>query len=80
MLFEFLKVEFAKSPVLYIGYSNRDPNWKTLVGELASEFYPAPLPQSYRIAPRTDPLEAELLKAKNVETLASGLYSTLTTA
>jgi tetratricopeptide (TPR) repeat protein len=69
MLFEFLKIEFAKSPVLYIGYSNRDPNWKMLIGELKSEFYPAPLPQSYRIAPRTDPLEAELLKAKNIETL-----------
>jgi hypothetical protein len=69
MLFELLKLEFAKSPVLYVGYSNRDPNWKTLIGEVISEFYPDEIPQSYRIAPETDTLEAEILKAKNIETL-----------
>jgi tetratricopeptide (TPR) repeat protein len=69
MLFELLKIDFASSPVLYIGYSNRDPNWKILISELAAEFYPEEIPQSYRVAPRTDSLEEEILRSKNVTTI-----------
>ncbi len=69
MLFEILKKEFATSSILYIGYSNRDPNWKTVLAEIASEFYPSKMPLSYRITPQTDSIESEILKAKNIETI-----------
>ena len=68
-MFEVLKVEFATSTFLYVGYSNQDPNWKMLLEELRSEFYPSQLPPSYRVAPTTDPLDEEILKAKNFETI-----------
>jgi tetratricopeptide (TPR) repeat protein len=71
MMFEVLKLEFATSTFLYIGYSNQDPNWKMLLEELRSEFYPAQLPASYRVAPNTDPLDNEILKSKNVETITA---------
>ena len=71
MMFEVLKLEFATSAFLYIGYSNQDPNWKMLLEELRAEFYPAQLPASYRIAPSTDPLDNEILKSKNVETISA---------
>jgi tetratricopeptide (TPR) repeat protein len=66
MLFELLKTKFATSPVLYIGYSNRDPNWRTLINEISSEFYPEEIPQSYRISPHTDEIEDEILRSKNI--------------
>jgi len=53
MLFETLKLEAARSTFLYIGYSNRDPNWRQLLEELRAEFFPADLPRSFRIAPST---------------------------
>ncbi len=73
MIFEVLKSEFASAPVLYLGYSNRDPNWKTLIGELTAEFYPEEISQSYRISPHTDDLEEEILQSKNVTTI-DGTY------
>lgn len=69
MLFELLKKDFATSTILYIGYSNRDPNWKTVLAEITSEFYPSKLPHSYRVAPDTDPIDIEILKATNIETI-----------
>ncbi len=69
MLFELLKMEFATSSIIYIGYSNRDPNWKNMLIEIEDEFSPNKLPQSYRIAPKTDLIDIELLKAKNIETI-----------
>lgn len=69
MLFELLKLEFATSIILYIGYSNEDPNWKILLNEMIEEFYPKEMPHSYRVAPRTDALDVELLKAKGIETI-----------
>lgn len=71
MLFDLLKKEFAASTVLYIGYSNQDPNWALIQEEIAAEFYPKPLPVSYRVAPNTDAVDLEILKAKNVETVTS---------
>jgi tetratricopeptide (TPR) repeat protein len=69
MLFELLKEKFATSTVLYIGYSNQDPNWRQVLDEMAEDFYPSPLPRSYRIAPTTDELENELLRSQNIETI-----------
>lgn len=71
MLFELLKYNFATSTLLYIGYSNQDPNWDLVLNEIAKEFAPSRLPQSYRIAPSTDSLDVEILHAKGVETVSS---------
>jgi tetratricopeptide (TPR) repeat protein len=73
MLFDFMRVEFATCPVLYVGYSNSDQDWRALINDLSAEFYPTPLPQSFRIARNTDPLEAELLDSKNIHTLDASL-------
>jgi hypothetical protein len=80
MLFELLKKEFATSTILYLGYSNRDPNWQTVHGEIRSEFYPSPMPQSFRVAPDTPALDIELLRAKGVETLGMTLDIFVTAA
>ncbi|HTA22647.1 MAG TPA: SIR2 family protein [Terriglobales bacterium] len=69
MLFELLKKEFATSTILYVGYSNRDPNWKLVLEEMREEFYPSPLLPSYRVAPDTQALNAEILTRKGVETI-----------
>lgn len=69
MLFELLKKEFATSNILYIGYSNQDQNWDLILEELTTEFYPKPLPPSYRVSPASDPLDVEILKSKGIETI-----------
>ena len=69
MLFNILKLEFATSAILYIGYSNRDPNWRMVLDEITTEFYPSPMPNSYRVAPGTNPLENEILKSRGIETI-----------
>jgi len=69
MLFELLKKEFITSSILYIGYSNQDSNWNIILNEIASEFYPTPMPTSYRIAPDTDQIEREILENKNIFTI-----------
>lgn len=71
MMFELLKTKFASSPVLYIGYSNLDPNWKVIISEIESEFYPKELPQSFRISPNIDPIYEEILESKNIKTIKS---------
>jgi tetratricopeptide (TPR) repeat protein len=73
MLFELLKKEFSTSNILYVGYSNKDPNWHTVRAEIESEFYPAKIPTSYRIAPTSDSLDIEILKAKGIETISASL-------
>lgn len=69
MLFELLKLDFATSCILYIGYRNQDPNWSLLLKEMAEDFYPSPLPHSYRVAPQTSLLDIQILKARGVETI-----------
>ena len=69
MLFEILRREFATSTFLYIGYSNKDQNWKTVLEETKAEFFPSKMPLSYRVAIETDSLEKELLHSQGVETL-----------
>ncbi len=73
MLFELLKRDLATSTFLYVGYSNRDPNWALLLSEITQEFLPARLPSSYRVAPNTDPDDAEILKARGIETIDADL-------
>ena len=74
MLFNILKVEFATTTFLYIGYSNQDQNWKILLTELKSEFFPSEIPFSYRVAPITDTLDTEILKKRDrIETIDTDL-------
>ena len=73
MLFEILKKDFATSTILYLGYSNQDTNWSTLLDEMAAEFYPSKMPQAYRVAPSTDVLENEILRSKGIETIDATL-------
>lgn len=69
MLFELLKKEFITSTILYIGYSNQDNNWKYVLEEISSEFFPSKMPVSYRVDPFTDSLDKEILENKNINTL-----------
>jgi len=69
MMFEQLKIDIATSIILYIGYSNDDPNWKTILTEISEEFYPSKVPNSYRIDPFTSDIEIEILKSRNIETI-----------
>ncbi len=71
MLFEALKLQFASSTFLYIGYSHRDPNWKLVLHELATEFAPSKLPVSYRVTPTTDPIDIEILSSRGIECIDS---------
>jgi tetratricopeptide (TPR) repeat protein len=73
MMFEVLKLDYATSPILYVGYSNQDPNWSTVIAELESEFSPSQPPESYRVAPGTSPLDVEVLRVQNVTTLDGSL-------
>lgn len=70
MLFELLKKDFVTTNILYVGYSNNDINWKLVYDEIALEYYPAKMPISYRIDPFSDPVDVEILKSKNIETLS----------
>ena len=65
MLFEQLKNHCATSPFLYLGYSNKDPNWKIIHNEITSEFFPSKLPHSYRVVPTRNEIDEEILKTKN---------------
>ena len=69
MLFNLLKVQFATSTILYIGYSNEDPNWNTVHSELAEDFFPSVPPRSFRIAPTTDLVDKEILASRGVESM-----------
>jgi tetratricopeptide (TPR) repeat protein len=73
MLFNFLQIQAAQQPILYIGYSNRDPNWKNLLTELRAEFAPKSLPPSFRVAPETSAVEAEILASQGIQTIESDL-------
>ncbi|MBN1186974.1 MAG: SIR2 family protein [Bacteroidales bacterium] len=66
MLFEKLKFEMGSASLLYVGYSNTDPNWEALLEETIEDFYPTELPQSFRIDPYINELDDEILKSKNI--------------
>lgn len=80
MLFELLKKEFTTSMVLYVGYSNRDPNWKMVRDQVSAEFFPSKIPPSYRISRNTAPLDVEILKASGIETFPASLDDFVRTA
>ncbi|PVU81370.1 SIR2 family protein (plasmid) [Cellulomonas sp. WB94] len=73
MLFDHFRLSFAESPILYFGYSHRDPNWQMITQEVRAEFSPKDPPPSYRIAPETPVLERELLASQGVTTLDGDL-------
>ncbi|MAS38117.1 MAG: SIR2 family protein [Anaerolineaceae bacterium] len=73
MLFNLLKNEFATSTILYIGYSNSDPNWNMVLAEMRDEFLPSPMPRAYRISPDTSAVDKEILAAKGIETIDATL-------
>ena len=73
MLFERLKLDYLTSTILYIGYSNRDPNWRQIIEEIRREFAPNKPPTSYRLAPTAHSIETEILRNIGVETIESSL-------
>lgn len=73
MMFEQLKIHHAQCSFLYIGYSHRDPNWRMIHSEMQSEFPEGNFPRSFRIDPKPDPAQAEILLNKGIETIACDL-------
>jgi hypothetical protein len=73
MLFDYFRLMFSTNPVLYIGYSHRDANWRMIVQELVNQYLPSTPPPSYRIAPSTPDVEVELLSGRGIETIPGDL-------
>lgn len=74
MLFDLLRLHYASSSILYLGYSNRDPNWRTVLSETRSQLSPgAKPPESFRVAPDTGDIDRELLASRQVTTLDGDL-------
>mgnify|MGYP001806199693 CR=1 FL=1 len=69
MLFDQFKSSYPTSPILYIGYSNRDSNWREITTALRAQFFPGTPPRSFRLAPSTPDLEREILESQGIETL-----------
>lgn len=69
MLFDRLRTEFPTTPILYYGYSNKDPNWRALVGSLRKAFQPNDPPISYRLTPQTSDNERAILGAMRIDSL-----------
>jgi tetratricopeptide (TPR) repeat protein len=79
MMFEQLKIHHAQCSFLYVGYSHRDPNWHMIHSELLSEFPEGKLPRSFRIDPKPDPNQSEILLNIGIETIACGLNTLIET-
>lgn len=73
MLWQRLKMEFATSTILYLGYSGRDPNWRLVLDELTQEFLPSKLPPSFRVDPFAETIDVEILKHQGIETVSLDL-------
>ncbi len=73
MLFDHLRVSYSTTPILYVGYSHRDANWRMITAELRAEFEPNKPPASYRLAPSTPALHREILDAQGVTTVDGNL-------
>lgn len=69
MLFDQFKANYPTSPILYIGYSNRDSNWREVTTALRAQFFPSAPPRSFRLAPNTPELEREILESQGIETI-----------
>lgn len=73
MLFDLLKHDAATSTILYVGYSNKDPNWNVLIKELQDDFFPSSLPSSFRVDPFIGELEKRVLDASGLQTVQTDL-------
>ncbi len=73
MMFEQLKIYHAQCTFLYIGYSHKDPNWQMIHSEMQSEFPEGNLPRSFRIDPKPDIAQSEILLNKGIETITCDL-------
>lgn len=73
MMFEKLKLSYATTPILYVGYSHEDANWKMVTAELRAEFAPSTAPMSFRVVPTTTPIDREILAHQGVVTLDASL-------
>lgn len=80
MLFEILKLEFALSTFLYIGYRNQDDNWRRLLSEITDDFFPSSLPSSFRVSPETDSLDQEILRNRGIQTIQATFEEFVTAA
>lgn len=69
MLFDHLRLQYASSPIVYIGYSNRDGNWRTIIQEVEAQFAPNQAPTSYRVTPGTSEHERIVLEASKIQIL-----------
>ena len=69
MLFNSLRLHLMNSNILYVGYSNNDSNWNAVYSDVANEYFPSPMPYSYRIDPYVSAIDEEILKSKNIETI-----------
>ncbi len=69
MLFELLKRELATSHIFYVGYSHRDPNWRSLLAEMKEEFAPSKPPTAHRLAKSTDAIDKEILAHQGIVTI-----------
>lgn len=70
MLFEILKISFATSPILYVGYANEDPNWALVTEELRAEFEPNRPPLGFRVDPYANDVDIEIHReAHNISTI-----------
>lgn len=73
MLFETFRLKYATTPVLYIGYSHNDPNWRMVTAEVRMQLVASSPPPSYRLAPSTPDIDREILRGLAVETLDGSL-------
>ncbi|MEL4318395.1 SIR2 family protein [Leifsonia sp. YIM 134122] len=69
MLFNLFRTEYPDTPILYVGYSNEDPNWLEVTTELRAQFAPGVPPRSYRLAPTTADIDREILEHDGIETI-----------
>ncbi len=74
MLFECYKFDYATSPILYIGYSHNDPNWRMITAEVNAQFVGGRVQSAlFRIAPTTPAMDREILEATGLRTLDGNL-------
>lgn len=75
MLFELLKKDFATATIIYLGYSNKDYDWRIVLEEIKAEFFPSKLLPSYRIDPNSNIVSEEILSSAGISTLHFDLES-----
>ncbi|WP_312645164.1 SIR2 family protein [Hydrogenoanaerobacterium sp.] len=79
-LFNLLQHCFVKNCVLFSGYSHNDPNFHTILADIAKEIYPNTIRKSYRIDPYTNDVNMAILANRNIETLKNSFSEFVTVA